>query len=185
MYVMNVKLKQLIEIALLEVLKEISDSDESHLVPGEKGEYHTSQGSDPRFWGNRGAGILLIAKDTGRLLLTLRSKYVNEPGTWGIPGGKIDSESESPKSAASREASEELGYSGPIYMVPAHVFKAGNFKYHNFIGVVPSEFKPSLNWESEAANWFKLDDLPSPLHFGLQSLLSNSDDLIMKIIQNH
>lgn len=181
---MSAKLKQLIEIALFKFLEEISDSDESHLLPDKEGEYHATHGNDPRFWGNRGAGILLIAKDTGRLLLTLRSKYVNEPGTCGIPGGKIDRESESPSSAATREAKEELGYSGSIRLIPAHVFKAGNFKYYNFIGVVLSEFEPSLNWESSSADRFELKNLPNPLHFGVQLLLANSGEKIIEIIQS-
>lgn len=175
-------LKQLIEIAVLDVLKEFEADDESHMVPGEQGEYHASHGDDDRFWGNRGAGILLIAQDTGRLMLVLRSAYVNEPGTWGIPGGKIDDEDESPSAAAKREAQEELGYSGRIKLTSAHVFKAGNFRFHNFIGLVPKEFEPSLDWENDDAEWYSIDELPSPLHFGLQSLLSNSKDLVEKIL---
>lgn len=40
-----------------------------------------------KFWGNAGAGVILFAKDTGRVLLALRSPYVNEPNTWGTIGG--------------------------------------------------------------------------------------------------
>ncbi len=174
--------KQLIEMAVSVVLKEIEVDDESHLVPDEQGEYHETEGDDSRFWGNRGAGILLIARDTGNLLLVLRSRYVNEPGTWGIPGGKIDDDDESPNHAAKREAREELGYSGRIKLMPAHVFKAGQFRFHNFIGVVPKEFEPSLDWENDDAGWFSIDDLPSPLHFGIQSLLSNSRSQIQDIL---
>lgn len=175
------QLKQLIENAINELLTELEDEDESGLVPPEKGDSHQTQGSDPRFWGNRGAGILLIAKDTGRLLLVHRSKYVNEPGTWGIPGGKID-DSESPIQAAKREAHEELGYSGTIDTIPAHVFKAGEFRFHNFVAIVPTEFNPTLDWENDAAEWFDIDHLPSPLHFGVQSLLTNSKDVISGLL---
>lgn len=177
-------LKQLIEMAVLSVLKEFEDDDESHLVPDQEGDYHTSHGDDTRFWGNRGAGILLIAGDTGRLLLVFRSEYVNEPGTWGIPGGKIDDDDESPKVAAKREAREELGYSGAVDLRPAHVFKAGDFRFFNFIGVVPKEFRPTLDWENDDAEWFSIDDLPSPLHFGIQSLLSNSEGQIKDILDS-
>lgn len=182
--VSDTKLKQLIEIAIKQVLNEVLDADDESFRVTDKGEHHVSQGTDDRFWGNRGAGILLIAKDTGRLLLVLRSKYVNEPGTWGIPGGKIDDE-ESPNSAALREAQEELGYSGTIDTIPAHVFKAGNFRFYNFLGVIPTEFKPTLNWENSDANWFSLSDLPSPLHFGVQSLLTNSADKVKEIVGTH
>jgi 8-oxo-dGTP pyrophosphatase MutT (NUDIX family) len=177
------KLKQLIEMAVLSVLKEINSEDESQLIPDEQGEYHTSEGDDPRFWGNRGAGILLVAQSTGRILLTLRSAHVNEPGTWGIPGGKIDDSDESPSHAAKREAREELGYSGSLKLVPAHVFKAGSFQYFNFIGIVPEEFEPSLDWENDDAQWFSVLQLPAGLHFGVQSLLGNSLNLIKQVVE--
>lgn len=184
MVMKNGYLKQLIEMAVFKVLKELNEDDESHLVPDVQGDHHTSHGDDERFWGNRGAGILIIAQDTGRLLLVHRSPYVNEPGTWGIPGGKIDDEDESPNHAAKREAQEELGYTGSIQIQPAHVFKAGDFRFHNFIGVVPTEFKAKLDWENDDADWYSIDDLPSPLHFGIESLLSNSKGQIQDILKS-
>ena len=179
-------LKQLIENAVFDVLKEVENEDESHMVPdeGEQGVSHSSHGDDNRFWGNRGAGILLIAQETGRMLLVLRSANVNEPGTWGLPGGKIDNDEESPSVAAKREAHEELGFSGEMQLTAAHVFKAGNFKFHNFIGVVPKEFETTLDWENDDSGWFAPNELPSPLHFGIQSLLSNSKGQITDIIDN-
>lgn len=149
---------------------------------GPRGKYHMSRGEDERFWGNQGAGILLIAKDTGRLLLVLRSPEVNEPNTWGLPGGAIDGR-ENPASAARREAREEVGYSGKLQLHPAYVFTSKTFKYHNFIGVVDQEFEPSLDWENSDADWFELDSLPSPLHFGVQALFQNSRDLISSIVE--
>jgi len=177
-------LKQLIEMAVFRFLKEIEDSDETHLVPDVQGDYHETQGDDSRFWGNRGAGILLIAKDTGHILLVHRSAYVNEPGTWGIPGGMIDVEDSSPSEAAKREAQEELGYSGAIELKPAHVFKAGKFRFFNFIGVIPEEFEPTLDWENEDAGWYSINDLPSALHFGIKSLLSNSKSQIQDVLDS-
>ena len=43
----------------------------------------------PNFWGKSAAGVLPLCPKTGRVLLTLRSQEVMEPGTWGIPGGRI------------------------------------------------------------------------------------------------
>ena len=123
-----------------------------------------------------------LAESTGRILLTLRSSLVNEPGTWGIPGGAID-EDESPSTAARRELQEELGYSGPVRLIAGHVFEAEDFQYHNFIGVVPDEFEASFNWENDDAEWFDIDGLPSPLHFGVSALLSNSEQLIRRTIE--
>jgi len=126
------------------------------------------------FWGSQGAGSLVVAKKTGRYLLPLRSQHVEQPGTWGVWGGAIDS-GEVPVEAARRELTEEAGYRGPIEMVPLVVFESGTFRYHNFLAVVEDEFEPTLNWETERAQWFALDDFPQPLHFGLQYLLENSE----------
>jgi 8-oxo-dGTP pyrophosphatase MutT (NUDIX family) len=140
-----------------------------------------SKASDEGFWGKRGAGVLMIARGTGRVLLTLRSSGVRNPGTWGLPGGALE-EGESPESGARREAAEELGFSGPIELYPAHVFRAEGFIYYNFVGIVGSEFEPVLDWENDAAEWFERDDLPSPLHFGVQELFQRSKDLISSVV---
>ena len=39
------------------------------------------------FWGKQGAGSLVVAKDTGRILLAHRSRAVEQPNTWGVWGG--------------------------------------------------------------------------------------------------
>ena len=134
------------------------------------------------FWGNQGAGILFLAHTTGRVLLTLRSAEVNEPHTWGIVGGKIDGR-ESPKTAAIREAREELGYNGKIEnLIPAYTFKTKGFKFHNFIGIVPDEFTFTLDHENDDAGWFDIEELPSPLHFGLEHLFQNAKHIIKELI---
>lgn len=134
------------------------------------------------FWGKRGAGALLLAKDTGKILVLHRSRRVLEPGTWGIAGGAIDSR-ENPETAARREIREELGYSGKVKMYPAYVFQKGTFRYHNFIGVVPAEFKPKLNWENQGYRWVSPNELPKPVHFGLEALVRESGDLIASLIE--
>lgn len=75
---------------------------------GELGKHHAGTSDTGQFWGDQGAGVLPLAKSTGRILLSLRSPYVNEPNTWGIVGGAID-KNENPKTAALRELQEELG----------------------------------------------------------------------------
>lgn len=149
---------------------------------GPRGKYHESMNEAERFWGKRGAGALMVARGTGRVLLTLRSSGVRNPGTWGLPGGALE-EGESPESGARREAAEELGFTGPMELQPAYVFKAEGFTYYNFVGIVGSEFESVLDWENDAAGWFDLDDLPSPLHFGVQKLLQHSQDLISSIVE--
>lgn len=123
-----------------------------------------------KFWGSQGAGAIFMAEDTGRILLQHRSSYVNEPNTWGVIGGAIDS-GEDPKEAMEREVQEETGYHGPMKSESLYTFKSGKFRYHNFLVTVPHEFEPKHGWESQGHVWTTLDDLPEPLHFGFKEAL--------------
>lgn len=123
------------------------------------------------FFGAAGAGILIFAKDTGRFLLMHRSRDVNEPNTWGILGGAIDP-GEDPREAAEREAYEEAkAKEVEVEPAPFYTFAKGSFRFFNFIGYVPKEFKPRMDWESQGYRWVTLDDLPSPLHPGVVAFL--------------
>jgi 8-oxo-dGTP pyrophosphatase MutT (NUDIX family) len=122
-------------------------------------------------WGTQAAGGVYIAQDTGRVLIGFRSSDVLKPHTWGTFGGAMD-EGEDAATAAQREMKEETGYSGPMEMKLVYVFEKGTFKYHNFAVIVPAEFKPRLNWENDDAEWFEPGKWPSPLHPGMDQLLS-------------
>jgi len=141
--------------------------------------------SDDVFWGDKAAGALIFSKATKRFLLNLRSKYVNEAGTLGLYGGKIDSNEEM-EDAVRREFKEESAYDGSIELIPVFVFKSegGTFEYHNFIGLIDNEFIPELDWESSGYKWVSYDELLSigNKHTGLKLLLKDSDTL--KIIKS-
>ena len=130
------------------------------------------------FWGSKGAGILVFCTSTQRFLLGLRSKYVREPGTWGIFGGAIDG-NENPEKAAKRELEEETQYRGSVTLKLLDIFQSGDFKFHNFVGLVPEEFKAQLDWENDGAEWFAFEDFPDNLHFGLNRLLPLIQDEIL------
>lgn len=136
------------------------------------------------FWGSQGAGCIIMAQTTGRILLCHRSRYVQEPHTWGNWGGAIDSH-ENPKDAAAREVEEETGYTGSIKLLPLNVFEKGSFRYHNFLAVVPNEYEanahPDHAWESQGHGWFDYGNWPTPLHFGLESLFN--DPTALKVIE--
>lgn len=127
-----------------------------------------------QFWGSAGAGVLFYAQDTGRVLFALRSDEVNEPGTYGVWGGAIDYK-EDPLAAARREAREEAGYTGEIEFRKLYTYRKDGFTYTTFLGTVPHEFKPRLNWESADAVWAEPGEWPSPLHFGVKALLPALD----------
>lgn len=146
-------------------------------ISSQKGEYHVSSGSDSKFYGNSGAGVLVYCSSTNRFLLGLRSTWVNEPGTWGTFGGKIDNDTD-PKMAALRELKEETEYNGEIDLSLFDIFQSGNFKFYNFLGKVEEEFSPILDWENESAEWFSLNEFPQNLHFGLKRLLPKLNNLI-------
>ena len=140
------------------------------------------------FWGTIAAGVIPICTTTKRILVGLRSDEVEEPGTWGSFGGKLDIDEgidETIKEAVLRELEEETGYCGNIELVDAFVYKHGSFEYHNFFGLVSSEFEPELNWENESAEWFTYDELIvlSDKHFGLVSLLKNDGDLLKSFLK--
>ena len=139
-------------------------------VTGEDEDYSIYTDKSGKFWGNAGAGAIFLAKDTGRYLLAYRSKYVNEPHTWGVWGGAIDGD-ETPKEAAHREIKEEAGYTRGFGLTHLHTFQSGDFKYDTFLATVPHEFEPKLDWETESFEWFKLDEFPDDLHFGLDPIV--------------
>lgn len=136
-----------------------------------------------RRWGRAGAGLLVIARSTGRFLLTLRSAHVYEPETWGLPGGKIDPD-ENPRTAAVRELMEETGYDEDVAVSrePLYVYEEPDFRFVNHAGLVDEEFEPSLNWENDDFGWFTLADLPDPLHPGVAVLFAMARKQIERAI---
>jgi 8-oxo-dGTP pyrophosphatase MutT (NUDIX family) len=133
-------------------------------------------------WGRAGAGALVVACTTGRVLLVLRSQDVTEPGTWGLPGGKIEP-SEKPMPAAIRELREETRFRGELLFFPSFVFREEGFVFYNFFALAKDEFKPKLDWENDDAQWFELDQLPEPLHFGVERLLDEAGHEIPGLIE--
>jgi 8-oxo-dGTP pyrophosphatase MutT (NUDIX family) len=151
----------------------ITDQAPIELDP-EDDEHRVALAATGRF-GAQAAGALPISAETGRMLLTLRSDGVLEPGTWGTVSGahKI---TEAPEDAAMRELREETGWTGDdaeVVMIPAYVFQEAAFVFRNHIAIVPEEFVPSLGWEADDHVWCTLDDLPSPLHFGIAALIAD------------
>lgn len=130
------------------------------------------------FWGRGGAGVIPMARTTGRICLAQRSAYVREPGTWSGFGGAIDGAEEPPETAA-REFYEETQYRvAPSDLTLIFTYRDINsgFTYFNFLAFSEDEFEPRLNWENQNYAWIDVEDLPSHgnLHFGLAKLSENA-----------
>ena len=122
------------------------------------------------------SGCLILAKNSGRVLLQQRSPDVKYPGTWGFFGGKSEGQ-ERPIETLLREIQEEIG-SIPAYqkVIPLSSYTSNDnkFTYHTFVILVKKEFIPKkLNKESSGFSWTNIDNFPQPLHPGVKSQLSN------------
>lgn len=123
------------------------------------------------------AGALFLAKDTGRIMLNLRSKFTSKPHTWSFWGG-MSTKDESPMEGLTRELNEEMGEIPNILKAyPLDVFHSGDgkFNYYTVLIIVENEFIPKLNKESDGYCWCRIGNWPRPLHEGAKKLLYNKD----------
>jgi 8-oxo-dGTP pyrophosphatase MutT (NUDIX family) len=100
-----------------------------------------------------GAGVIPLSIETGRVLLGLRSAACNEPHTWAGFGGVMERCDTTLRDTALRELAEETGYIGPVRLVLAVNAARGGTRARVYVGLVPEEFEPVLNWEHDMALW--------------------------------
>jgi 8-oxo-dGTP pyrophosphatase MutT (NUDIX family) len=132
------------------------------------------------------SGCLVLAIDTGRIMLQQRSGDTSHPRTWGFFGGKAEKD-ERPLQTLLRELEEEIGLLPDIQKVyPLNKFTSPdkNFVYNTFVVTVYDEFIPQLNDESNGFCWVKMGNWPRPLHNGAKAQLYNKD-IIKKIKTIH
>lgn len=101
-----------------------------------------------KHWGKAGAGLMLFLN--GRVLLLKRSGSVDQPNTWGIPGGAATEgwhgkeqikASDTPSEAAlfevaQKETREEIGILPAFDKFGVVTYKSGNFVFKTFLGKV-------------------------------------------------
>lgn len=122
-------------------------------------------------WGRFGAaGVVFLTRAEGpvEVMLQLRSGFAHEGGTWSCAGGALD-EGESPLDGALREAGEEVGDApAPLVVLGAYEFvPATDWRYTTLVVEVPHRFGTSMNFETDAVAWIRLDDVEArPLHPG-------------------
>ncbi len=134
-------------------------------------------------WGaNGGAGLLFRykrAETDPTHLLAQRTRGVDEPGTWGVPGGAIR-DGESAESAARREALEEIGQLPPYRRGPVLVQDCGGgWRFHIILADVDREFIAYCALETETTGWFTVAQMHNlPLHPGVRRLLEQDVALL-------
>lgn len=111
-------------------------------------------------WGaNGGAGLLLRyepVRGQPEYLLTERSRWVDEGGTWGIPGGAIH-DGESVEAAARRETAEEIWPLPPYRITGIDVQDCGGgWKFHIVRADVSARFAAYSAKETDATGWFTM-----------------------------
>ena len=125
----------------------------------------------------RAAGILIVC--TGELLLIRRGESGDEPGTWCVPGGKVE-DGETAIVAALRETAEETGVEVPLEaLIEWTRTLRDDVDFTTYIASVNE--KPPVTpdreeldvgrGDDEAYGWFSLNNLPSPLHPGMDMVI--------------
>ncbi len=136
-------------------------------------------------WGNQGSGCLFSTGE--RILLLRRSWDVEEPGTWGLPGGAIPEATAGQQDAlqsALQETTEELGSVPPHQVIDQYVYQEPGFQYTTFVCLVDdsaAETNFRLNWENDDHSWFSRRELNGlDLHFGVRHLLEHIDPFVIR-----
>lgn len=105
------------------------------------------------------AGLLFLAKTTGRILLILEDQH------WTVP-------TFSRKSSLLNDAESLLeNYSqGKILPIELYLSEDKGFEYGTYVCLVDQEF---LTCAKETIAWSKMSHLPRQLHSGLKTTLNN------------
>ena len=135
-------------------------------------------------WGAAGgAGLLLrYTPEEGEevYLLQLRSRSVDQAGTWGIPEGAMR-EGESPETAARREAEEEIGSLPPYRVTGIDTQECGaGWTFHIVSADVDYPFPEFCVKETDATGWFtrrEMDNLT--LHPQFSKWVKHQDGILL------
>ena len=105
------------------------------------------------------AGLLFLAKTTGRILLILEDQRWTVP-TFVRSGPLLEDSAPLLKDYAT----------GRILPIELYLSEDRGFEYGTYVCVVDQEF---LNSAVRTVCWADLDDLPKQLHLGLKTTLNN------------
>jgi len=110
------------------------------------------------------AGVLVKARDTGRVFLMLRCEEGTHGLTWALISGGID-DGEEILEGLKREVMEECQIDPNIIDYKLKYDeneRDGKFYYYE--GLTDTEFIPTLDYENLDWGWFEKDELPDPLY---------------------
>jgi len=156
------------------------------------GNGHVVSTSGEWLFGRYGAaGVLLAAPgpDGGpSVLLQRRACWTDHGGTWGIPGGAVDSD-ETPPAAALRELREETCIWGrqvvpraQVVTKTAELLDGGRWAYTTVIAITSHQLTAVGGLESEALAWVPLPAVTKlRLHPGLAASWGHLAALVAKI----
>ncbi len=146
------------------------------LVRGDGDGWMVSE-SGTHHWGRFGAAGLLVRAPRldgdPAVLLQHRAPWSHQGGTWGLPGGALDSH-EAPEDAALREAEEEAGLPREHLQIRAQVKTAEVFgpggtywRYTTVVADAPGLLDTVPNQESSELRWVAENQVADlPLHPG-------------------
>ena len=120
------------------------------------------------------SGALICSRATTRVLLLQKSNG-KHASRWVLVGG-TNLSNETAWQGLVREIEEEIGFLPDIKKtLPLEKFVSFDslFNFHTYFCVVENEFIPTLSDEHSAWGWFDLNQLPKPLHKGLDLSLHN------------
>jgi 8-oxo-dGTP pyrophosphatase MutT (NUDIX family) len=120
--------------------------------------YHRIGKGGSRYWGKKGAGIW-FTEGTSVLLLK-RSNKGDNPGTWGLPGGKLE-DGETNIDGALREVREECGGSFAGKRFDSLLDQDGRFTWTTFFYKVDKKFDCKLSDEHTDWAWIPFNELES------------------------
>lgn len=168
------------------------EDDEEGWTDEDEGDDEPTDLNSKRYWGRGGAGVMFTCSADNTILLLKRAKWVDQGGTWGVPGGGVEegwfnTPIKNPITddglfikTAKKEAKEECGSLPPGFnmknVVDRTTYEDRGFKYVTFVADLSPGQKSSWklvsgDGETEEFRWFPRNRLPKNLHFGVKFTL--------------